>query len=130
MNPTPDQSNPARPVPGGEEIQSLLQSIAAQTAEWQRQAGIPLTELLANWIIPQYLQAARDELATLPAGPERLKLLRQMASDAVALQRGASGHARLQLDREKLEFDRQKHKDALAAARLARIDKYHPTYGL
>ena len=58
----------------------------------------------------------RQQLANLPDGPERLKLLRQATGDIVALQRGGHSAARLQLDREKLELQLQKHRDALAAA--------------
>ena len=58
----------------------------------------------------------REQLAALPAGPERFKLLRLAAGDVVALQRGGHSADRLQLDREKLEFERQKHRDSVAAA--------------
>ena len=38
-----------------------------------------------------------------------------MTADVVALQRGNHWVARLKLDREKHEFEQQKHKDAVAA---------------
>ena len=57
----------------------------------------------AGWLTPQYLLAVREQLAALPEGPERFKLLRLAAGDVVALQRGGHSAARLQLDREKLE---------------------------
>jgi hypothetical protein len=47
--------------------------------------------------------------------PERFKLLRLAVGDAVVLQRGGHYGARLQLEREWLELDQQKYRDARAA---------------
>ena len=58
----------------------------------------------------------RGRLAALPAGPERFELLRLAVGDAVALQRGGHYGARLQLEREWLELDQQKYRNARAAA--------------
>ena len=68
-------------------LADMLAEMAAQTAEWQRAAGGSITGLL-----------------------------RLAVGDAVALQRGGHHGTRLQLDRERLELDQQKYRDARAAA--------------
>jgi hypothetical protein len=103
-------------TPNMPQIKAMLIAMAAETAELQAAVGGALTDVAADWLTPQYLLAVREQLAALPAGPEQFKLLRLAAGDVVALQRGGTSAARLQLDREKLELDRQKHRDAVAAA--------------
>jgi len=98
------------------QIKAMLIELAAETAELKRAVGGSITDVAAGWLTPQYLLAMREQLAALPAGPERFKLLRLAAGDVVALQRGGHSADRLQLDREKLEFERQKHRDSVAAA--------------
>ena len=102
--------------PGMAELKTMLTEMAAETEELKRAAGGSISDVAADWIAAQYLQVVRQQLAKLPAGPARLKLLRQATSDIVALQRGGHSAARLQLDREKLELQQQKYRDALAAA--------------
>jgi hypothetical protein len=99
------------------EVKAMLTEMAAETEDLKRVVGGSITDVAAGWLTPQYLLAVREQLAALPEGPERFKLLRLAAGDVVALQRGGHSAARLQLDREKLELERQKHQDALARAR-------------
>jgi hypothetical protein len=98
------------------EIKAMLTEMAAEIEELKCAVGGSITDVAADWITTQYLQAVRQQLAKLPEGAERLKLLRQASGDLVALQRGGHSAARLQLDREKLELQQQKYRDALAAA--------------
>jgi hypothetical protein len=98
------------------ELKTMLTEMAAETDELKRAAGGSITDIAAEWIAAQFLQAVRQQLAKIPAGPARLKLLRQATGDIVALQRGGHSAARLQLDREKLELQQQKYRDGLAAA--------------
>jgi hypothetical protein len=98
-------------------VKAMLTEMAAETEDLKRVVGGSITDVAAGWLTPQYLLAVREQLAALPEGPERFKLLRLAAGDVVALQRGGHSAARLQLDREKLELERQKHQDALARAR-------------
>ena len=97
------------------EVKALLGELAAETEEWKRAAGGSITTVMATWVAGRYLLAAKAELASLPAGPERFALLRRMAGDIAALQRGEQRAARLELDRQRLEFERQKHQEMLAA---------------
>jgi hypothetical protein len=101
------------------QIKAMLVAMAAETDELKAAVGGSITDVAAGWLTPQYLLAVREQLAALPEGPERFKLLRLAAGDVVALQRGGHSADRLQLDREKLELERQKYQDALAKARAA-----------
>jgi hypothetical protein len=96
-----------------------LAGMAAESAEARRVAGASINEIAAGWLAPQYLLALRGQLMECGVGPERFKLLRQAANDLVTFQRGGFWSARLDLEREKLEFQRQKHKDRLEADKLA-----------
>jgi len=103
------------------EIKAMLAEMAAETEELKAAAGGSITDIAADWLAAQYLAAVRQQLATLPEGPQRLKLLRQATGDVVALQRGGHSAARTQLDREKLEFARQKHRDAAEQTKIQKL---------
>ena len=98
------------------EIETMLAEMKAETEELARTAGGSIADVAADWLAAQYLHSLRLHLATLPEGPERVKLLRQSVCDVVALQRASHSAARLKLERERLELEQQKHRDALAAA--------------
>jgi len=98
------------------EIKNLLAEMKAEAEELARAAGGSIADVAADWLAAQYLHSLRRHLATLPEGPERLKLLRQATGDITALQRANHSAARLKLERERLDLEQQKHRDALAAA--------------
>jgi len=98
--------------PNFAEIKAMLTQMAAETEELKCAVGGSITDVAAAWITTQYLQAVRAQLAKLPEGADRLKLLRQASADIVALQRGGHSAARLQLDREKLDLQQQQRRDA------------------
>ena len=101
------------------EIKTMLAEMKAETEELARAAGGAIADVAADWLAAQYLHSLRRHLATLPEGPERVKLLRQSVCDVTALQRASHSAARLKLERERLELEQQKHRDALAAAQQA-----------
>ena len=100
-------------------METMLSKMTAQMAAWHRAAGVAIAEVAAGWLAPHYLSSVQERLAALPEGPERFKLLRLAVADAVILQRGGHAGDWLQLESERLEFHRQKHRDALAAAQTA-----------
>jgi hypothetical protein len=113
-NPTiPQSSNPTIPQSSDPTIpQSSDPTVHPSTAPTIHQsAGV-----LADWTISQYLLTAGDQLASRPTAQERFDLLHQVVGDLVALQRGGYWAPRLHIDREKLEFERTKHREAFAAA--------------
>jgi len=85
------------------------------TAAW-RAAGRSVGGVTASWVGPNYLLCLREELGAQSEGADRFKLLRQAAGDLVSLQHGDVWSARLQLERERLEFQRQKHADRMKLA--------------
>ena len=97
------------------EIKNMLAETKAETEELARTVGGSIADVAADWLAAQYLHSLRLHLATLPEGPERVKLLRQATGDVVALQRASHSAARLKLERERLDLEQQKHRDALAA---------------
>ena len=97
------------------ELQNMLAETKAETEELTRTAGGSIADVAADWLAAQYLHSLRRHLATLPEGPERVKLLRQSVGDVTALQRASHSAARLKVERERLDLEQQKHRDALAA---------------
>jgi hypothetical protein len=61
---------------------------------------------VAAWLAPQYLLAAHEKLAGTE-GARRWEILRLFAQDWATLRRGDHSAARLQLDRERLAFERK-----------------------
>jgi hypothetical protein len=61
---------------------------------------------VADWLTPQYLLAAREKLAG-SEGTRRWEILRAFVQDWTMLRRGEHSAARLQLDRERLAFERK-----------------------
>jgi len=87
------------------ETKSLLLAMVAEADELKLVAGGSVTDAVAAWLAPQYLLAAREKIsATADAG--RLELLRVIVQDWTLLRRGDHSAARLQLDREELEWQR------------------------
>ena len=111
-------------------IETMLSNMTAQMAAWHRAAGVAIAEVAAGWLAPHYLSSVRERLAALPEGPERFKFLRLAVADAMDLQRGGHAGDWLQLERDRLEFFRQIHRDTLAAAQTEHQKLRDPTLPL
>jgi len=94
-----------------------LSELAGKVAAARQAAGDPVAEVTAGWVGPQYLLSLSTELAARSDGPDRFKLLRQAAGDVVGFQRGGMWSARVQIEQERLEFQRKKHKDLMEMAK-------------
>jgi hypothetical protein len=103
-----------------DEVRAMLREVAQENAELEEIAGGSLTEALAEWVAAQYLFFVRKQLATLTDEAECLKLLQRTARDLVPLQRASRWAAKLKLEEEKLELEREQHKDAMAKAEAKR----------
>jgi hypothetical protein len=68
-------------------IKTMLAEMAAESKELRVAAGGPLTDVVADWLVPQYVESAREQLAAA-SDAERWKVLRFAANDLVALRRG------------------------------------------
>jgi hypothetical protein len=99
---------------------AVLGEMTRAAAAAKRAAGDHIGELAAGWVGPNYLLSLQEELAAKPGGPERFKLLRQATGDALSLQRGDTWSARVQIERDKLEFRQKQHRDKLKAEKAAR----------
>jgi hypothetical protein len=88
------------------ETKSLLLNMMAEAADLKRAAGGSITDTVADWLTPQYLLAAREKLAG-SEGTRRWEILRAFVQDWTMLRRGEHSAARLQLDRERLAFERK-----------------------
>jgi hypothetical protein len=85
---------------------SLLLDMVAEAQELKSVAGGSVTDAVAGWLAPQYLLAAREKLDGAE-GARRWEILRLFAQDWATLRRGDHSAARLQLDRERLAFERK-----------------------
>ena len=93
----------------------VLRDMVAEAQALKEAAGGSVTDALAAWLAPQYLLAAREKLAASDEAG-RFEVLRTFMHDWALLRRGDDAAARLQLDREELEWQRttsqaQKEKD-------------------
>jgi hypothetical protein len=106
----------AAAAPQMNEVMALLGEVPGEAGEAEGIPGGALSPVMAEWVATQYLLAVRKQLAKLTDDEERLKLLQRTTRDLVALQRTCLAAAKLRLEEAKLEFEREKHRDALAAA--------------
>ena len=87
------------------ETLSILREITADAADLKRAAGGSITDAVADWLAPQYLLAAREKLSGTE-GARHWEILRAFVQDWAMLRRGEHSAARLQLDREELDWQR------------------------
>lgn len=91
------------------EVRAMLYEMVAEAQDLKQAAGGSVTDAVAAWLAPQYLMAAREKLtATVEAG--RFEVLRTFMQDWAMLRRGEHSAARLQLDREELDWLRANSK--------------------
>jgi hypothetical protein len=64
-----------------------------------------ITDAVADWLAPQYLLAAREKLSGTE-GARHWEILRAFVQDWAMLRRGEHSAARLQQDREELDWQR------------------------
>ena len=93
------------PNPNLAETKSLLLGMVAEANDLKRAVGGSITDAVADWLAPQYLLAAREKLAGTE-GARRWEILRLFVQDWTLLRRGEHSAARLQLDREELDWQR------------------------
>jgi len=87
------------------EIRTMLTEMVAEAQDLRQAAGGSVTDAVADWLAPQYLLAVREKLSGTH-GAQRWEILRAFAQDWALLRRGEHSAARLQLDREELDWQR------------------------
>ncbi len=103
------------PDPSRADALQVLRDMAAEAQAWKEAASGSVTDAVAAWLGPQYLLAAREKLAAADEAG-RFEVLRTFLHDWAKLRRGDHAGARLQLEREELDWQRaasqaQKEKD-------------------
>jgi len=97
------------PVSESGDITKNVEATAADIAAWKSAAGGgSLNDFITDWCAPQYLMAARAELAEQRQNSGRLRLLGRMLRDGVALQRGSYWSPLIEIERERLLLQREK----------------------
>ena len=87
------------------EVRAMLTAMVTEAQELKQAAGGSVTDAVAAWLAPQYLLAARQQLSATEDA-NRLAMLRTFVQDWALLRRGDHTAARLQLDREELDWQR------------------------
>jgi hypothetical protein len=87
------------------DAKKLLREMVAEAQDLKSAAGGSVTDAVAGWLASQYLLAAREKLSATD-GTGRLEVLRTFLHDWTLLRRGDHSAARLQLDREELDWQR------------------------
>jgi hypothetical protein len=87
------------------ETKKLLVGMAKEAADLRQAMGGSITDAVAAWLASQYLSATHHKLAGTE-GARRWEILRAFVQDWAALRRGDHSAARLQLDREELDWQR------------------------
>lgn len=87
------------------DARTLLRAMVAEAQDLKQAADGSVTDAVAAWLAPQYLLAAQAKLSA-NAGAGRFEVLRTFLHDWALLRRGDHSAARLQLDREELDWQR------------------------
>src|SRR5260370_21439343 len=113
------------------EAKAALVAMATEANELQQAVGGSVTDAVAGWLAPQYVLAAREQLAALE-GEGRLKLLRAFVQDWALLRHGDQTAERLEIERKWLEVASRdadmkwKRKIIIGLETLVRYVKQHP----
>jgi hypothetical protein len=103
-----------------QEVLGMARQLSADTGELQPTSSQPLAEHMAVWITARYLLVIRKLAEKNPDGEPDLKVLREFCHDVVALRRGDLSAARLKMEQERLEREREKTGDEV----LAQFEKW------
>lgn len=87
------------------DVKTMLREMVVEAQELKSAASGSVTDAVAAWLAPQYLLAAREKL-TATDGTGRLEVLRTFLHDWTLLRRGDHSSAKLQLEREQLDWQR------------------------
>ena len=91
-----------------QEAQELAREMAAETGELVPAGAPSLTDQMAGWVTVRYLLAVRKLVENRNDGEIDLKTMREFLQDVVAVRRGDHSAARLKMEQECLEREREK----------------------
>ena len=98
-----------------QEALEMTREMAAETGELQPAGAPPLTDQMAGWVTVRYLLAIRKLAEQNDDGELDLKTLREFCHDVVALRRGDHSGARLKMEQDRLEREREKTEEEVIA---------------
>jgi hypothetical protein len=98
-----------------QEALEMTREMAAENGELQPEGAPPLTDQMTQWVAVRYLMAVRKLVEKSAGGEPDLKLLREFCQDVVALRRGDHSGARLKMEQERSEREREKTEEEVFA---------------
>lgn len=98
------------------DIETLLRQLKTNSQASLQAADGSITDGIAGWVAAQYTTSTHQELAAV-GGSRRWKILRDVIRDWSVLRRNDHAALRLQLERERLQFEQEKHRQVVAAGR-------------
>ena len=93
----------------------MARQLAADSVELQPAGTPPLTGQLAVWLTARYLVAVQKLAEKNQDGELDLKVLRELCRDVVAGRRGDHSGARLKMEQDRLEREREKTEEEIVA---------------
>jgi hypothetical protein len=91
-----------------QEALDMARQLASDVGELQPSGAPPLADQMAVWLTARYLVAVQKLAEKSQDGELDLKVLRELCHDVVALRRGEHSGARLKMEQERLEREREK----------------------
>src|SRR6266436_7756942 len=89
-----------------QEALEIAERLREDAKEWSAEGRPALTDTLAFWLVARYALATRRVAET--GGREGWRLLREMCGDIVELRKGDHTAERLQIERERLQLEKDK----------------------
>jgi hypothetical protein len=89
-----------------QEALEIAQRLGEDATEWNAEGRASLTDTLVLWLAARYAVATRRVAET--GGREGWRLLREMCGDIVELRKGDHTAERLQIERQRLELEKEK----------------------
>ena len=90
-------------------VRKAVRKTEAEAKTLNEAAGGPVTDGVAGWMASQYLAAGREKLMAAD-GDAQFEVLRLLVQDWAKLRRGDHSAAWVQLERERLEWERTQGK--------------------
>jgi hypothetical protein len=98
-----------------QEALEMARDMASEISELQPGGAQPLADQMAGWVTVRYLLAVRKLVEKSEDGEPDLKVLREFCHNIVALRRGDHSAARLKMEQERLEREREKTEEEVVA---------------
>lgn len=100
---------------GVSETKTVLRSMIAESESLELETGRNTSDILANWLVVQYVSASNRIAQKAGDAGIDLPTLSTLATDVVALRRGDHNAARLRLESERLEIERNRSEQHMNA---------------